>query len=98
VSLGHTLAKKARVLQLFDVTWDVPQAWHRWREIFHDQLFYRMHRLQIVFVEGVCGSAAQELPDHDQASAQRFSLWLKPRSSTNSDFVTEMARREQREL
>jgi hypothetical protein len=50
VSLGHALAKKARVLQRFDVTWDLPQAWHRWRQIFHAQLFYRMRRQQLVFV------------------------------------------------
>ncbi|GMG17243.1 unnamed protein product [Phytophthora fragariaefolia] len=42
VSLGQALAKKARLLQRFETTWDLPQAWHRWRQIFHAQLFYRM--------------------------------------------------------
>ncbi|KAE9018798.1 hypothetical protein PR001_g14038 [Phytophthora rubi] len=50
VSLGQALAKKARVLQRFEVTWDLPQAWHRWRQIFHAQLFYRMRRLQLHFI------------------------------------------------
>ncbi|GMF11579.1 unnamed protein product [Phytophthora lilii] len=50
VSLGYALARKARVLQRFEVTWDLPQAWHRWRQVFHAQLFYRMRRLQLHFI------------------------------------------------
>ncbi|KAG7384460.1 hypothetical protein PHYPSEUDO_002575 [Phytophthora pseudosyringae] len=47
VSLGQALATKARRLQRFEVAWDVPQAWHRWRQLFHAQLFYRLRRLQL---------------------------------------------------
>ncbi|KAH7485305.1 uncharacterized protein KRP23_4359 [Phytophthora ramorum] len=65
VSLGHALAKKARVLQRFDVTWDLPQAWHRWRQLFHAQLFYRMRRLQLHFI---CWQKF--------AHAQRRSRWI----------------------
>ncbi|KAL4158976.1 hypothetical protein PRNP1_004749 [Phytophthora ramorum] len=65
VSLGHALAKKARVLQQFDVTWDLPQAWHRWRQLFHAQLFYRMRRLQLHFI---CWQKF--------AHAQRRSRWI----------------------
>ncbi|KAG3086155.1 hypothetical protein PC121_g4994 [Phytophthora cactorum] len=50
VTLGQKLAQKARVLQRFDVTWDLPQAWHRWRQIFHAHLFYRMRRQQFFFI------------------------------------------------
>ncbi|KAF4040251.1 hypothetical protein GN244_ATG07438 [Phytophthora infestans] len=49
VTLGQALAQKARVIQRFQVTWDLPQAWHRWRQIFHAQLFYRMRRQQFFF-------------------------------------------------
>ncbi|RLN69843.1 hypothetical protein BBJ28_00014789 [Nothophytophthora sp. Chile5] len=50
VSVARALAQKARILQRFDVTWDLPQAWHRWRQIFHAQLFYRMRRMQFCFL------------------------------------------------
>eukprot|EP00644_Phytophthora_capsici_P008961 jgi/Phyca11/541228/estExt2_Genewise1Plus.C_PHYCAscaffold_60349 len=50
VTLGHALAQKARVLQRFEVTWDLPQTWHRWRQIFHAQLFCRMRCLHLFFV------------------------------------------------
>ncbi|RLN06581.1 hypothetical protein BBJ28_00015863 [Nothophytophthora sp. Chile5] len=50
VSVARALAQKARILQRFDVTWDLPQAWHRWRQIFHAQLFYRMRRMQFYFL------------------------------------------------
>ncbi|KAG4046763.1 hypothetical protein PC123_g17868 [Phytophthora cactorum] len=50
VTLGQKLAQKARVLQRFDVTWDLPQAWLRWRQIFHAHLFYRMRRQQFFFI------------------------------------------------
>ncbi|KAK1943088.1 Sepiapterin reductase [Phytophthora citrophthora] len=50
VSLGHALAQKARILQRFEVSWDLPQTWHRWRQIFHAKLFYRMRRLHLFFV------------------------------------------------
>ncbi|ETI37242.1 hypothetical protein F443_16745 [Phytophthora nicotianae P1569] len=48
--LGQALAQKARVLQRFEVTWDLPQTWRRWRQIFHAQLFYRMRRQQFFFI------------------------------------------------
>uniref|UniRef100_K3WFS6 Sfi1 spindle body domain-containing protein n=1 Tax=Globisporangium ultimum (strain ATCC 200006 / CBS 805.95 / DAOM BR144) TaxID=431595 RepID=K3WFS6_GLOUD len=50
VSIAIALARKARFFQRFEITWDVPQTWQRWRHIFHARLFYRLRKLHVHFV------------------------------------------------
>ncbi|KAF1318747.1 hypothetical protein FI667_g13602, partial [Globisporangium splendens] len=50
VSIAIALARKARFFQRFEITWDVPQTWQRWRHIFHARLFYRLRKLHAHFV------------------------------------------------
>ncbi|KAL8017297.1 hypothetical protein Plhal710r2_c023g0095451 [Plasmopara halstedii] len=43
------LARIARSFQQFHLIFELPQAWHQWRHLFHAHLFNRMHSLQNYF-------------------------------------------------